>query len=158
MNLETSQTIFVGPYLNEESRYQFNVDYNYFNVGLTTIPIDFPGFAFRNARLAFGRLIDTLTACTEQSEKKMMQSNQEPTCLIDFWMQEVLKELNEANNNKLNGLQNPPKYTNKELGGHLFDFLFASQDASTSSLLWAVAILDSYPHILEKVRTEVAIF
>ncbi|MCD7454099.1 hypothetical protein HAX54_023461 [Datura stramonium] len=62
------------------------------------------------------------------------------------------------NNNKLNGLQNPPKYTHKELGGHLFDFLFASQDASTSSLLWAVAILDSYPRILEKVRTEVARF
>ncbi|PHU29195.1 hypothetical protein BC332_01288 [Capsicum chinense] len=95
MNLETSQTIFVGPYLNEESAMQFNVDYNDFNVGLTTIPIDFPGFAFRKAR---------------------------------------------------------------ELGGYLFDFLFASQDASTSSLLWAVALLDTHPTILEKVRTEVARF
>ncbi|XP_059311140.1 cytochrome P450 710A11-like [Lycium ferocissimum] len=150
MNLETSQTIFVGPYLNKEARQRFNVDYNYFNVGLMTIPIDFPGFAFRKARFARNRLIDTLTVCTEQSKNKMFQSNQEPTCMIDFWMQENLKELN--------GLPNPHVYTNKELGGYLFDFLFAAQDASTSSLLWAVALLESYPSILEKVRTEVAKF
>ncbi|KAM3322893.1 hypothetical protein P3S67_004044 [Capsicum chacoense] len=130
MNLETSQTIFVGPYLNEESAMQFNVDYNDFNVGLTTIPIDFH-------------------VCTEHCKKKMMQSDEEPTCLIDFWMVEILKAHNE---------QNLTAYTNRELGGYLFDFLFASQDASTSSLLWAVALLDTHPTILEKVRTEVARF
>ncbi|KAF3682701.1 CytochromeA1 [Capsicum annuum] len=149
MNLETSQTIFVGPYLNEESAMQFNVDYNDFNVGLTTIPIDFPGFAFRKARFAYNRLIDTLTVCTEHCKKKMMQSDEEPTCLIDFWMVEILKAHNE---------QNLTAYTNRELGGYLFDFLFASLDASTSSLLWAVALLDTHPTILEKVRTEVARF
>ncbi|CAN4111718.1 unnamed protein product [Withania somnifera] len=150
MNLETSQTIFVGPYLNEESTQRFNVDYNYFNVGLTTIPIDFPGFAFRNAKLALRRLVDTLTVCTEHSKNKMLllQNNEEPTCMIDFWMLEILKALNNE--------QISPEYTNKELGGYLFDFLFASQDASTSSLLWAVTLLDSYPTTLEKVRIEVA--
>ncbi|KAL0454522.1 UNVERIFIED_CONTAM: cytochrome [Sesamum latifolium] len=145
MNLETSQTVFVGPYLNEEARKRFNVDYNFFNVGLMKLPIDLPGFAFRNARLAVERLVDTLAGCAAESEKRM-KSGEEPTCLIDFWMQDNLRELSEK----------PYEYSCKEIGGHLFDFLFAAQDASTSSLLWAVAYLDSHAHVLEKVREEVA--
>ncbi|KAL6544923.1 hypothetical protein OROMI_023785 [Orobanche minor] len=145
MNLETSQTVFVGPYLDEESRTRFNVDYNFFNVGLMKLPIDFPGFAFRNARLAVQRLVETLSRCAEESEKKM-KSGEEPACLIDFWMQENLRELSEKTFD----------YSYREIGGHLFDFLFASQDASTSSLLWAVTYLDSHPHVLDRVREEVA--
>ena len=38
---------------------------------------------------------------------------------------------------------------------YLFDFLFAAQDASTSSLLWAVTLLDSHPEVLAKVCEEV---
>lgn len=34
--------------------------------------------------------------------------------------------------------------------------MFAAQDASTSSLLWAVTLLDSHPQVLAKVRDEVA--
>lgn len=154
MNLDTSQTVFVGSYLDGESRKRFNVDYNYFNVGLMKLPVDLPGFAFRNARLAVGRLVDTLSVCVEQSLNKM-KNEEEPTCLIDFWMQENLREINEA---KINGLQKPFQYTNKELGGYLFDFLFAAQDASTSALLWAIVLLDSHPQVLEKVRSEVAKF
>ncbi|KAK6154858.1 hypothetical protein DH2020_009106 [Rehmannia glutinosa] len=145
MNLETSQTVFVGPYLNEESRKRFNTDYSFFNVGLMKLPIDFPGFAFRNARLAVGRLVETLAGCAEESEKKM-KSGEEPTCLIDFWMQENLRESSEK----------PFEYSFPEIGGHLFDFLFASQDASTSSLLWAVVFLDKHPRVLDRVRKEVA--
>ncbi|KAL2524355.1 Cytochrome [Abeliophyllum distichum] len=148
MNLETSQTVFVGPYLNAAARERFNRDYNFFNVGLMKLPIDLPGFAFRNARLAVERLVETLAGCVEESEKKM-KNGEEPSCLIDFWMQEHLRELSETS-------INPFELTYKEIGGHLFDFLFASQDASTSSLLWAVAFLDSHPEVLDRVRKEVA--
>ncbi|NP_001312031.1 cytochrome P450 710A11-like [Nicotiana tabacum] len=154
MNLDTSQTVFVGPYLNEDSRKRFNVDYNYFNVGLMKLPVDLPGFAFRDARLAVGRLVDTLSVCAAQSQNKM-RGDEEPTCLIDFWMQEYFREIQEA---KINGSQKPFEYTGKELGSYLFDFLFAAQDASTSSLLWAVVLLESHPQVLEKVRSEVVKF
>jgi cytochrome P450 family 710 subfamily A protein len=49
-----------------------------------------------------------------------------------------------------------PRSEKVEIGGYLFDFLFAAQDASTSSLLWAVALLDSHSEVLVKVREEVA--
>lgn len=152
MNLETSQKVFVGPYMTSESRKTFNYDYNFFNVGLMKLPIDLPGFAFRNARLAVSRLVQTLGKCAEQSKQKM-KAGDEPVCLIDFWMQETLREIAAA---EAAGEPAPPHSDSVELGGHLFDFLFAAQDASTSSLLWAVTLLDSHPAVLDKVRKEVA--
>lgn len=149
MNLETSQTVFVGPYLREKARDIFNFDYNLFNVGLMKLPIDLPGFAFRNARLAVGRLVETLTVCTKESKNRMAKGD-EPSCLIDFWMQEQAKEIDESGESAP-----PPHSADHEIAGHLFDFLFAAQDASTSSLLWAVTLLDLHPQVLTRVREEV---
>ncbi|XP_048141713.1 cytochrome P450 710A1-like [Rhodamnia argentea] len=152
MNLETSQTVFAGPYLSREARERFNVDYNLFNVGLMTLPFDLPGFAFREARLAVDRLVETLAACAGKSKERMARG-EEPCCLIDFWMQETAREVGAA---REAGEESPPHSGDREIGGHLFDFLFAAQDASTSSLLWAVTLLDSHPQVLAKVREEVA--
>uniref|UniRef100_A0A2N9EFI6 C-22 sterol desaturase n=1 Tax=Fagus sylvatica TaxID=28930 RepID=A0A2N9EFI6_FAGSY len=130
MNLETSQTVFVGPYLGREARERFKVDYDLFNVGLMKLPIDFPGTAFRNARLGVDRLVKTLAVCVDRS-KDSMRNGVEPSCLIDFWMQETVKELTSVT---------PPNSSDVEIGSYLFDLLFAAQDASTSSLLWAVRV------------------
>jgi sterol 22-desaturase len=147
MNLETSQTVFAGPYLSMEAREKFNKDYNLFNVGLMSLPFDLPGFAFRKARFAVSRLVHTLAGSTKES-KSRMQSGDEPSCLIDFWMQDALREIAEPSP--------AAQTTDEEIGGHLFDFLFAAQDASTSSLCWAVSLLESHPDVLQKVRTEVS--
>ncbi|KAK9267186.1 hypothetical protein L1049_009606 [Liquidambar formosana] len=152
MNLETSQTVIVGPYLRHEARERFDYDYNLFNVGLMKLPIDLPGFAFRDARLAVGRLVETLAVCAERS-KLRMEAGEEPECLIDFWMQETVREIAAASES---GEKPLPHTGNAEIGGHLFDFLFAAQDASTSSLLWAVTLLELHPDVLAKVRQEVA--
>ncbi|KAI3867678.1 hypothetical protein MKW92_026765 [Papaver armeniacum] len=142
MNLDTSQKVFLGPYLSEKSPQEFNKDYNLFNVGLMKLPIDLPGFAFHKARFTVSRLVKTLGDCVKLSKMRLV-SMQGPVCLIDFWMQDLLKEMqeNESGANKV-----PPHLSNIEIGGHLFDFLFAAQDASTSSLLWAVVVClwDSY--------------
>ncbi|GKV36985.1 hypothetical protein SLEP1_g45061 [Rubroshorea leprosula] len=148
MNLETSQTVFIGKYLSREARDRFREDYNFFNNGLMKLPIDLPGFAFRNARLAVDRLVTTLTTCAAQS-KSIMAEGEEPSCLIDFWMQELVREIAQS--------QTPPPHSSDtEISSYLFDFLFAAQDASTSSLLWAVTLLYSHPEVLCKVREEVS--
>ncbi|XP_058101106.1 cytochrome P450 710A1-like [Magnolia sinica] len=152
LNLETSQTVFAGPYLGSGQRKAFNENYNLFNVGLMSIPVDLPGFAFRNARLAVYRLVQTLTGCVSES-KERMRSGAEATCLIDFWMEDTLKEIAAALDA---GRPAPPHSSDVEIAGHLFDFLFAAQDASTSSLLWAVTLLESHPEVLARVREEVA--
>ncbi|KAF0924831.1 hypothetical protein E2562_014930 [Oryza meyeriana var. granulata] len=82
-----------------------------------------------------------------------MRNGGEPECLVDYWMQETVREIDEA---KAAGLP-PPTHTNdEEIGGILFDILFAAQDASTSCLCWAVSALDSHPDVLDRVRAEVA--
>ena len=84
-----------------------------------------------------------------------MKKGKEPTCLIDFWMQEIVKKLtalSEFGETTVAPLLNT---SNVEIGSYLFVFLFAAQDASTSSLLWAVTLLDSHPKVLVKVHEEV---
>ncbi|KAF5764637.1 putative cytochrome P450 [Helianthus annuus] len=156
MNLETSQNVFVGPYLTNESQKRFEAEYNLFAAGLTALPIDLPGFAFRNAKVAVSRLVETLAVCVEDSKTKM-KSGDAPACLVDFWMQEIVRETATSEAEQTREKQ-PPHTSSVELAGHLFDFLFASQDASTASLLWAVTLLDSHPEVLERVRKEVAVF
>ncbi|KAK8955800.1 Cytochrome P450 710A1 [Platanthera guangdongensis] len=141
LNLETSQTVFAGHYLSPADRERFNSDYNLFNIGLMAIPIDFPGFAFRRAQLAVSRLVKTLSRCVAKS-KDRMRAGEDPCCLVDFWMQETLRE--------------SPEKDDLEIASHLFDFLFAAQDASTSSLLWAITLVESHPSVLARVRAEVA--
>ena len=84
-----------------------------------------------------------------------MKKGKEPTCLIDFSMQEIVKKLialSEFGKTTMALLLNT---SNVEIGSYLFVFLFAARDASTSSLLWAVTLLDSHPKVLAKVHEEV---
>ncbi|XP_048593713.1 cytochrome P450 710A1-like [Brassica napus] len=112
-----------------------------------TLPFDIPGSAFHKARMAVKRLANILAVCAGKS-KARMAAGEEPTCLIDFWMQPIVAEAASGN-------PPPPHSRDEEIGGFLFDFLFAAQDASTSSLLWAVTQLESKPDVLRRVREEV---
>ncbi|CAL4896375.1 unnamed protein product [Urochloa decumbens] len=151
MNLETSQTVFVGPYLDAAAREAFARDYNDFNVGLMAMPVDLPGLAFRRAKRAVARLVRTLAGCAAAS-KARMRAGGEPECLVDYWMQDTVRELDGAAGP---GAPPPPHTSDEEIGGHVFDFLFAAQDASTSSLCWAVSALAAHPDVLARVRAEV---
>ncbi|CAN6358038.1 unnamed protein product [Urochloa humidicola] len=152
MNLETSQTVFVGPYLAAAAREAFAADYNDFNVGLMAVPLDLPGLAFRRAKHAVARLVCTLAECAAAS-KARMRAGGEPECLVDYWMQDTVRELDEA---AAAGALPPPHTSDEEIGGYVFDFLFAAQDASTSSICWAVSALAAHPDVLARVRAEVA--
>ena len=94
------------------------------------------------------------SGCVEQS-KENMKKGKEPTCLIDFWMQETVKKLTALSETGETTAALPPNTSNIEIGSYLFDFLFAAQEASPSSLLRAVTLLDSHPEVFAKVREEV---
>ncbi|KAK7245685.1 hypothetical protein RIF29_40534 [Crotalaria pallida] len=153
LNLDSSETVFLGPYLSSNARESFERDYLLFNEAFTSLPIDFPGTAFRNGRLAVVRLEKTLATCTGMS-KARMEKGEEPSCLIDYWMQDTLREIAQS---KLAGdTLLPPFSSDVEIASYLFDFFFAAQDASMSAMLWAVAMLDVHPKVLAKVREEVS--
>ena len=84
-----------------------------------------------------------------------MKKGKEPRCLIDFWMQETVKKLTALSESGETAVAPLPNTSDVEIRSYLFDFLFAAQDSSTSSLLWAMTLLDSHPEVLAKVREEV---
>eukprot|EP00005_Dracoamoeba_jomungandri_P001840 CAMPEP_0174256750 /NCGR_PEP_ID=MMETSP0439-20130205/5949_1 /TAXON_ID=0 /ORGANISM="Stereomyxa ramosa, Strain Chinc5" /LENGTH=439 /DNA_ID=CAMNT_0015339499 /DNA_START=281 /DNA_END=1597 /DNA_ORIENTATION=+ len=150
MNLETSQNVFVGPYLTPESRRLLALNYSIFNKGFLSFPINVPGSNLYKGHKAIKEITKILGDCARQS-KERMREGKEPSCLLDFWMEKTVVQIDKA----LELGQEMPKHsTDDEIGHHVFDFLFAAQDASTSSLVWALTLLEGHPDVLQKVIEE----
>lgn len=67
---------------------------------------------------------------------------------MDFWAQRCLEEMAEAEEAQ----QPPPEHTRDDhMADTVMDFLFASQDASTASLVWMMCLMAEYPDVLNKV-------
>jgi cytochrome P450 len=77
------------------------------------------------------------------------QAGGEPRCLMDFWAQRCLEEVAEA---AQNGVPPPGHASDHAMADTVMDFLFASQDASTASLVWTMCLMADHPDILQKVR------
>ncbi|KAB1214260.1 hypothetical protein CJ030_MR5G023173 [Morella rubra] len=85
-----------------------------------------------------------------------MQKGEEPLCLIDFWMQDTLKELEAAAGA---GEPTPTHTSDLKIGSYLFDFLFALRTRQPPSyVLWAVTLLDLHPEVLAKVRRKLNLY
>merc|ERR1711862_644620 len=150
LNVWTSQSVFVGPYLSDSQRKDFADNYLCLNDGFLALPLNVPGTALYKAVEARKRVVATLTECATKS-KARMSKGEEPSCLLDFWMVNTIKEIEEA---KENNLPEPPHSLDDEIGNTLLDFLFAAQDASTASLVWVMHLLADNPDVLKRVRDE----
>ena len=61
---------------------------------------------------------------------------------------QILIDMKEATEK---GVPHPPYAEDKMIAYHMMDFLFASQDASTASLVWMVTQMAEHPDVLERV-------
>ncbi|MEW5298009.1 MAG: hypothetical protein WDW36_001173 [Sanguina aurantia] len=91
-----------------------------------------------------------LTRAAARSKESMKAGNT-PTCLLDFWTIQILLEMREAEEA---GVPAPAYTTNHKMAYSVMDFLFASQDASTASLVWTMTQMAEHPEVLQKVRAE----
>ena len=149
LNVSTSQSVFLGPYLSTEERKEFADNYMCMNDGFLSFPLNVPGTALHRAVKARKKVVATLTECARKSKERMAR-DQEPSCLLDFWMTNTIKEIQQA---QKEGLPAPPHSTNEEIGNTTLDFLFAAQDASTASLVWTTQFIAvSSPHSLTTQR------
>lgn len=115
-----------------------------------SLPINLPGSAVWKTKCARVEVENVLTKAVKIS-KINMQLGKPPSCLLDFWSQGILSDVREAEQIG----EHPPEYTNDfKMAITVMDFLFAAQDASTSSLSQTVALMSDHPYILEKVREE----
>lgn len=150
MNQETSQMVFVGPYLQPEERDAFGDDYKNMTDGFLSFPLPLPGTAVWRGMQSRKKIITLLTRCAAES-KKVMKSGKQPACLLDFWVEHLQGEVEDA----VKAGQPPPMHcSDVAIADVIMDFLFASQDASTASLTWISALLADRPDVLAKVREE----
>ena len=148
LNLMTSQTVFVGPYL--EAPEAFSKFYLQMTQGFISLPLNLPGTGLWKAIRARKEVQRVLTRAVRLS-KERMSSGQQAQCLLDFWAEQVLEEIKGAESRR----DHPPDYSSDfEMACVVMDFLFASQDASTSSLTQTVALMADHPDVLEQVRKE----
>jgi len=160
LNLETSQKVFVGPYLAENKRKPFNDDYGLMMDGLLCMPFSFPGstlwFAIRARKRVVAMLSDMAGRSKAQMKKMQTDSSITPECLLDFWMADTVAALDAHERNLAEGKPSePPAHSSDhEVGSSVLDFLFAAQDASSASLTWLCHYLAKYPDILQRVRKE----
>ncbi|KIZ02570.1 hypothetical protein MNEG_5387 [Monoraphidium neglectum] len=151
MNAETSQSVFLGPYLDDpEVRTEFGVRYRAMTDGFLAFPLKFPGTAVWRAMKGRQYVIKVLEGASARS-KAAMRAGREPGCLLDFWSQQINAECDEAD---AAGSPHPHYSSDIEMAYTVMDFLFASQDASTASLIWTLTQMAEHPDILERVRQE----
>eukprot|EP00879_Flechtneria_rotunda_P008606 GHRR01009018.1.p1 GENE.GHRR01009018.1~~GHRR01009018.1.p1 ORF type:complete len:552 (+),score=155.86 GHRR01009018.1:234-1889(+) len=151
MNANTSQRVFVGPYLDDPKvAKKFTDAYLDMVKGFLTFPLKFPGTAVWRAMKGRQYILSVLEQAAIRSKERISEGA-EPSCLLDFWTQQILKECQEAEAANVP----PPKYsTNHEIAYTVMDFLFASQDASTASLVWLLTQTAEHPDVLARVREE----
>uniref|UniRef100_A0A7S0V0I1 C-22 sterol desaturase n=1 Tax=Polytomella parva TaxID=51329 RepID=A0A7S0V0I1_9CHLO len=151
LNQETSQMVFAGPYLDDpKEKAEFGVAYRNMTDAFLGFPLCIPGTGVWKGRQGRFFIIKVLTKAARRS-KARMAAGQEPECLLDFWSTQVLKEVEEA---KANGTPLPFYYEDTKMADTVMDFLFASQDASTASLVWTLTMMAERPDILNRVRAE----
>lgn len=147
MNVLTSLNVFLGPYLNDELKKRLSDLYFVMNEGMLAFPVNLPGTTINKAVKAREQTIPILEQCARLSRTRMSDPSQTEQCLLDFWMRVQLEEIRQ-NGTCQHSSDNEVAFT-------VLDFLFASQDASTSSLVWTMALLADHPEIREKIRAEV---
>lgn len=158
LNLETSQTVFVGPYLPKEQRDLLANDYALLNDALLSLPWNYPGSKLWKGIRARKRIVGFFETCVKQSKERMRAahaqgeaSGVQPECLLDFWMHEMVPKIDEA---ERTGQPAPEHSDDHDIACTVLDFLFASQDASSSSLTWMTHLFPRHRDVLERVIEE----
>ncbi|XP_062522743.1 uncharacterized protein LOC134197433 isoform X2 [Corticium candelabrum] len=153
LNIDTSFSAFIGPYIGtDEKRTELSYHYMMMNEGFLAFPLYFPGTTLWSAVQSRKKVTEHLILASKLARQRMA-ADVEPVCLLDFWMESV-KSDDPNSLGKLNDVVTDNKSADYHVAKHLLDFLFASQDASTASLVWVCHFLDEYPDVLDKVRKE----
>jgi len=157
LNMETSLSVFLGPYLTEEECRAINDKYWLITVALELVnfPFAWPGTKVYNAIQARKFVMKHLEAASKASKERMADPQAESQCLLDEWTRAMIES--RAGHSKGDGEQArllSREYSDKEIGMVILSFLFASQDAMSSAIVYAFQLTADNPEILAKIREE----
>ncbi|KAM0749617.1 cytochrome P450 [Meredithblackwellia eburnea MCA 4105] len=159
LNMETSLRVFCGSYIKQENVQEITEKYWQITKALELVnfPFAFPGSKVWNACRARASTVKYLTAAAAAS-KKAVAAGKEPDCLLDAWVQQILQAKAWRERTDDSDAERPNlilrEYADYEMALVLLSFIFASQDAMSSSITFAFQHLADHPEVLAKVREE----
>jgi sterol 22-desaturase len=145
MNMDTSLRVFCGNHIPEHATQEISDKYWAVTQALELVnfPFALPGTKVYKAKQASKIAMDWLALAAKNS-KIAMANGAEPECLIDEWIRICMDPNHKGRRD----------FSDHEIAMVLFSFLFASQDAMSSGLIYGFQHLADHPEILAKVRAE----
>ncbi|WRT68966.1 uncharacterized protein IL334_005948 [Kwoniella shivajii] len=155
LNMDTSLQVFIGPYVTKEQTAEINKKYWLITVALELVnfPFAIPGTKVYNAIQARKVCMKYLEAASAASKIRMSDPNAESQCLLDEWTQAMIQARKAKDDGETTKLLSR-EYSDREIAMVLLSFLFASQDAMSSAIVYAFQLTADHPEVLAKVREE----
>ncbi|EPQ61028.1 cytochrome P450 sterol C22-desaturase [Gloeophyllum trabeum ATCC 11539] len=145
LNMETSLRVFCGHHIPDHAFKEISDKYWAITAALELVnfPIAIPGTKVYKAIQARKAAMKWLTLSARNS-KVAMAEGREPECMLDEWVKELADP----------SYKGRREFSDHEMAMTLFSFLFASQDAMSSGLIYGFQHLADHPEVLAKVREE----
>jgi len=145
LNMETSLRVFCGNHLPDQATREISDKYwDITNaLELVNFPLALPGTKVYRAIQARKVAFAWLELAAKRSKEAMLQG-MEPQCMLDEWV----TLLNDP------AYKGRKEFSDREMAMVVFSFLFASQDAMSSGVIFGFQHLADHPDILAKVREE----
>ncbi len=150
-NMETSLRVFCGPHIPQHAVRIISDRYWKITKALELVnfPFALPGTKIWGAIQARKEAMRWLEGATKAS-KEAMRRGEEVKCLIDAWVREMAT----ASESKGEDSKYKVDFSDHEVAQVVLSFLFASQDAMSSGIIYMFQHLADHPDILAKVREE----
>ena len=150
LNMETSLSVFLGPYVTPAERLEINEQYWLITKALELVnfPLALPGTMIYNAIQGRKLVMKYLMAASAESKRRMADPTREPECLLDEWTRAMVLSRKSGEDGDEQTRLLSREYSDKEIGLVLLSFLFASQDAMSSAITFCFQYAADDPQFL----------
>lgn len=145
LNMETSLRVFCGRHIPESAAREISDQYWDITraLQLVNFPLALPGTNVYRAVKARKVAMYWLELAARES-KAAIASGRLPECLLEEWIQVLADPAHKGRKD----------FSDREMAMTVFSFLFASQDAMSSGLIYAFQHLADLPDVMQKVKEE----
>lgn len=158
LNMVTSLRVFCGDYITDADAQLVSDKYWSITLALELVnfPIPLPGTKIYRAIQARKMVMKLFMSAAAQSKVRMAEGG-EVKCLTDAWIKAMLDARMERENPELGSEARRilvRDFSDREIALVVLSFLFASQDAMSSALVYLFQHVADRPEVLRKVREE----
>ncbi|KAM5531512.1 hypothetical protein V8D89_014837 [Ganoderma adspersum] len=145
LNMETSLKVFCGSHIDDVAAKEIGDRYWDITVALELVnfPLALPGTKVYRAIQCRKVALKHLENAAAKS-KQAMAAGKEPECMLDHWV----RTMDEP------GYKGRKDFSDLEMAMVVFSFLFASQDAMSSGLIYGFQHISDHPEIYRKIVEE----